>query len=149
MTTVCDILACLAARVKYGSHPWTFGSSTAYSIRMDTSVLPTDHLPYLQRRPFIFRCSTHIFPVDELAVLTELGNWLEALTGGTIEPTNDEQRHFLLVDREEASPTTLVERAWLRLKGRREYEEEEREPRPTTSKEDYGIVEWDPDRCWW
>ncbi len=57
-----------------------------------------------------------------------------------------EQEHFLQVDREEAEPATLGERAWLRLKGRREYEHDQHAVPPP---EDYGIVEWDADRCWW
>ena len=60
-----------------------------------------------------------------------------------------EQEHFLQVDREEAEPATVRERAWVRLKGRREYEREQRIAEPPPPPEDYGIVEWDADRCWW
>jgi hypothetical protein len=43
-------------------------------------------------------------------------------------------------------PSTLAERAWLRLKGRREFEQEGRvAPEPA---EDYGIIEWDRKKCW-
>jgi uncharacterized protein YifE (UPF0438 family) len=72
---------------------------------------------------------------------------LEALAAGTVAPTTAEHEHFLRVDREEAEPTTLAERAWVRLKGRREYEREETPPPPP--KEDYGIIEWDREKCWW
>jgi hypothetical protein len=37
----------------------------------------------------------------------------------------------------------------VRLKGRREYEQEEKIAPPPVPKEDYGIVDWDMDRCWW
>jgi uncharacterized protein YifE (UPF0438 family) len=113
------------------------------------SEVPPDHLVYLQRRPFAFRCATAIFPADELAALAECGNWLEALASGAIEPVTPEQVHFLKVDRDEAEPATVHERAWARLKGRREYEREQTEGKPSEPPEDYGMVEWDKDRCWW
>jgi uncharacterized protein YifE (UPF0438 family) len=115
-----------------------------------TSKIPSDHLAYLRRRPFVFSCSTAVFPLDELEALREYGNWLEALAAGTIKPVTGEQEHFLKVDRDEAAPETVCERAWVRLKGRREYEREEGEPAPPPPPpENYGIVEWDHDRCWW
>jgi uncharacterized protein YifE (UPF0438 family) len=112
------------------------------------SKIPPDHLKYLQRRPFAFHCSTSIFPAEEVEALAEYGNWLEALAAGVIKPVTAEQRHFLRVDREEAEPKTVCERAWLRLKGRREYEHDQQIAH-SAPPEDYGIVEWDTDRCWW
>ena len=117
-----------------------------------SSKVPPDHLEYLQRRPFVFGCSAAVFPADELEALSESGNWLEALATGAIEPVTPEQEHFLKVDREEAEPETVAERAWVRLKGRRQYEIEEQitpPPAPPGPVENYGIVEWDADRCWW
>src|SRR5262245_5412155 len=111
--------------------------------------LPADHLEYLQRRPFVFGCTTDIFPADELGALKEYGNWLEALATGIIQPVTRAHAHFLKVDREEAEPETVCERAWLRLKGRREYEREQRAAASPSPVEDYGIVDWDHDRCWW
>jgi hypothetical protein len=116
---------------------------------IDMPHVPSDHLVHLRRRPFVFRCSTSIFPADELAALFECGNWMEALATGTIAPVSAEQEHFLLVDREEAEPVTLCERAWLRLKGRREYEQEEAATAPPAPPDNYGMVEFDADRCWW
>jgi uncharacterized protein YifE (UPF0438 family) len=113
------------------------------------SEVPADHLVYLRRRPFAFRCSASIFPADELQALSHYGNWLEALAAGTIQPVTPEQEHFLSVNREEAEPSTLCERAWVRLKGRREYEQDQAISAPPSPPEDYGIVEWDADRCWW
>ena len=84
------------------------------------SKVPPDHLVYLRCRPFAFRCATSVFPADELDALTEYGNWLEVLATGAIRPVTPEQEHFLWVDRDEAEPETTHERAWLRLKGRRE-----------------------------
>lgn len=109
--------------------------------------VPDDHLEYLRRRPFAFHCSTEIFPAEEVQVLTEMGNWLEALAGGKIQPVTPEQEHFLQVDREEAEPATVSELAWMRLKGRREFEGHKIPP--TQPEEDHGMVEWDADRCWW
>jgi uncharacterized protein YifE (UPF0438 family) len=60
-----------------------------------------------------------------------------------------EQEHFLKLDREEVEPSTVCERAWVRLKGRREYEQEQEMAPPAEPCEDYGMVEWDADRCWW
>src|SRR6516162_9111676 len=111
--------------------------------------IPAEHLVYLQRRPFPLRCSATIFTPEELQALAEYGNWLEALANGAIKPVTAEQKHFLRVDRGEVEPKTLCERAWVRLKGRREYEHEEQITPPPTPPEDYGMVEWDEDRCWW
>jgi uncharacterized protein YifE (UPF0438 family) len=111
--------------------------------------VPPDHLVYLQRRPFAFGCSTAVFPAEELEALNEYGNWLDALATGAIHPVTAEQRHFVKVDREEAQPKTVCERAWVRLKGRREYELEQQITPPPAPPENYGIVEWDEDRCWW
>lgn len=111
--------------------------------------VPVEHRAYLQRRPFVFGCSTSIFPADELQALAERGNWLEALASGVIQPVTPEQEHFLRVAREQAEPTTVCERAWLRLKGRREYERDLELAPPPLPPQDYGMLEWDADRCWW
>jgi uncharacterized protein YifE (UPF0438 family) len=113
------------------------------------SKVPPEHLVHLRRRPFAIRCNTSVFSDDELAALTEYGNWLEALAGGVIRPVTAEQEHFLKVDRDEADPETVCERAWVRLKGRREYEQEQQMTAPPAPPEDYGMVEFDADRCWW
>jgi uncharacterized protein YifE (UPF0438 family) len=113
------------------------------------SAVPPDHLTYLRRRPFALGCSAEVFPADELAALDEYGNWLEALADGAIRPVTPEQEHFLAVDRDEAAPATICECAWVRLMGRREYEREEGKAMPRSAPQDYGIVEWDADRCWW
>lgn len=110
---------------------------------------PRDHLVFLQKRPFAFGCSTAIFPAKEIEALEEYGNWLEALAAGIIQPQTAAQKHFLKVDREESPPTTDLERAWLRLKGRREFEHDEKIPVTPSKAEDYGMVEFDADRCWW
>lgn len=113
------------------------------------SKIPADHLEYLRRRPFAFGCAVAVFPPEELAVLEERGNWLEALAAGKIAPVTPEQERFLRVDREEAEPETVAERAWVRLKGRREYEEANQKTPPPEPPQDYGMVEFDADRCWW
>lgn len=103
--------------------------------------------------PFRFGCSTDVFPLEELSALTARGPRMEALATGAIAPTTPEDEHFLKVDREETAAATLDERAWLRLKGRREYERDfERERAaapPPPPAEDYGIIEWDKEKCWW
>jgi len=113
------------------------------------SSIPAEHLKYLQRRPFHFNCHTEVFPADELRALEESGNWLEALVNGVIQPVTPDQEHFLQVDRGEAEPETVWERAWLRLKGRREYEAEQEMKPPPRKQDNYGITDWDHDRCWW
>jgi uncharacterized protein YifE (UPF0438 family) len=115
------------------------------------SLAPPEHREYL-RRPFAFGCATEVFPPDELAALTEFGGLLEALAAGDLRPATPEQEHFLAVDREAADPRTVVERAWVRLKGRREYEREQAAappPEPPAKAEDYGMIPFDADRCWW
>jgi uncharacterized protein YifE (UPF0438 family) len=108
-----------------------------------------DHRPQLEHQPFRFGCATDIFPMDELGALTTRGHVMEALVSGAIAPTTPEHEHFLKVDREEAEPATLDERAWLRLKGRRELESEPQIEPPPSPPQDYDIIEWDKEKCWW
>jgi len=103
----------------------------------------------IPREAFAFGCSTAVFPPEEIAALAEHGRTLEALAAGTVKPAAAGHTHFLKVDRGEAGPTSLAERAWLRLKARREYEREESAAAPPPEPKDYGIVEFDADRCWW
>jgi uncharacterized protein YifE (UPF0438 family) len=103
----------------------------------------TDH------RPFEFNCSTTVFPADEIAALAEAGGRLAALAAGEVHPADAEEEHFLKVDNEDAEPETLLERAWVRLKGRREFEREQAEAAPPEPEPDYGMIEFDKDRCWW
>jgi uncharacterized protein YifE (UPF0438 family) len=102
-----------------------------------------------QSSPFELGCSPDVFPADELRALYENGGQLESLASGKVRPTTAADQHFLKVDRDEAAPTTLLERAWVRLKGRREYEREQIAAAPAPVPEDYGMKEWDEDRCWW
>jgi uncharacterized protein YifE (UPF0438 family) len=113
------------------------------------ATIPPDHREHLERRPFEFGCSTHIFPLDEFGALTERGNWMSALAAGKIAPLTAEHERFLKVDREEAVPATPDERAWVRLKGRRAYEREQEGLAAPEPAKDYGIVEWDKEKCWW
>lgn len=100
-------------------------------------------------KPFRFGCETDIFPLEEITALLQRGNWMEALVAGTIQPTTPEHEHFLQVHREEAEPVNVDERAWQRLKGRREFEQEQHSAHPSSTPEDYGIIEWDREKCWW
>jgi uncharacterized protein YifE (UPF0438 family) len=102
-----------------------------------------------ERKPFHFGCETEVFPLAELDVLTQHGDRLEGLVSGAIAPSTPEDEHFLQVDREQAEPATIAERAWLRLKGRREFEREQRDFHPSAQNEDYGIIDWDREKCWW
>lgn len=103
----------------------------------------------VRAEPFRFDCATHVFPADEIQALQQRGRWMEALAAGKIAPTTAEQERFLKVDREEAEPETLDERAWMRLKYRREFERDQGMAPPPAPKEDYGIIEWDKEKCWW
>jgi uncharacterized protein YifE (UPF0438 family) len=105
--------------------------------------------PKRPQQPFVFGCSTAVFPAEEVAALTEFGGLLEALAAGAVAPTTPEQEHFLRVDREEAEPQSVAERAWVRLKARREFEQSDRTKPPPEPPKDYGMVEFDADRCWW
>jgi uncharacterized protein YifE (UPF0438 family) len=114
------------------------------------SNIPPDRGEHLERQPFRFGCSSDfIFPLEELSALAEHGHWMEALAAGTIMPTTPEHEHFLQVDREEAEPANVDERAWVRLKGRREFEHEQETAPPPPPPQDYGIIEWDKEKCWW
>ena len=108
-----------------------------------------DQPELLKHQPFHFGCSTDIFPLDEIRALRERGHRMEALAAGTITPTTPEEEHFLQVDREEVEPGTVDERAWVRLKGRREFERDQETASPPPTPEDYGIIEWDKEKCWW
>lgn len=98
--------------------------------------------------PFAFGCETAVFPANELAALEKHGPRFEELAAGA-KPVNDEEKHFLRVHREVAEPKTVAERAWVRLKARREFEREQRGSAPPAPPENYGMVEFDEDRCWW
>ena len=107
------------------------------------------HPPTTQEaRPFAFGCDTSVFPANEIAALEKHGTRFEALASGAA-PATPAEEHFLRVDREEAEPHSVAERAWLRLKARREYEREQKGSAPPAPPENYGMVEFDADRCWW
>ena len=129
------------------------GDNTTSIVQATTKNLSSRHMSNNHqegpKQPFHFGCATDIFPLEELSALTERGRWMEALAAGLIPPTTPAQKHFLQVDREEAEPVTVDERAWVRLKGRREYEREQHSAPPPSPPEDYGIIEWDKEKCWW
>ncbi len=108
---------------------------------------PTPAAPVAQ--PFVFGCDVTVFPPEELAALERYGPRFEALACGSAHPSTDEEKRFLKVHREESKPKTVAERAWLRLKARREFEQEERQTPPPAPQENYDMVEFDADRCWW
>ena len=108
-----------------------------------------DHRTDLEKPEFEFGCSTNVFPADELEALYAHGYRLADLAAGRARPGSAADEHFLRVDREEAEPETVLERAWVRLKGRREYEREQDAAPPPEPAPDYGMVEFDADRCWW
>lgn len=103
----------------------------------------------MPQNTFAFGCSTDIFPVEELGVLQEHGARLEALASGKLATATPDDEHFLLVDREQAVSESLVERAWVRLKGRREFEATESRHTVDEPTDNYGIIEWDREKCWW
>jgi hypothetical protein len=98
---------------------------------------------------FAFGCSTAVFPPEEIAALTEAGPRFEALASGADRPATPDQEHFLRVDRGEADPVTTAERAWVRRTARLDFERGDRAKPPPDPPTDYGIVEFDADRCWW
>jgi uncharacterized protein YifE (UPF0438 family) len=100
-------------------------------------------------QPFAFGCDVTVFPPEEIAALERHGARFEALAAGASRPASDEERHFVKVHREKEKPKTLPERAWLRLKARREYEREQQQAPPPAPPENYDMVEFDADRCWW
>ena len=112
---------------------------TTSSKQRKTLEIPTFHIDV----------ATGIFPPEELQALAERGHLMEALAAGTLQPSTAEHQHFLKVDREESEPTTVDERAWVRHKGRREYEREQQAAPPPALPEDYGIIEWEKEKCWW
>jgi len=101
------------------------------------------------RDAFVFGCSVEVFTPQELAALRRHGCRLDSLSLGQIQPTSEEDRHFLLVDRDEAEPQSVAERAWVRRKARVEVEREQKEKAPPESPQNYGMIEFDADRCWW
>lgn len=78
--------------------------------------------------PFVFACSTAVFRPEVIELLSRHGHRLEALAGGAVRPATPEEERFLRVDREEWEPDTPLERAWVRLKGRRAFEAEKAPP---------------------
>lgn len=100
-------------------------------------------------RPFVFGCDVAVFPPAEIKALQLHGARFEALASGAVRPATAEEKHFLLVNREKEEPKTVAERAWMRLKARREFEREQKETPPAVPAENYGMIEFDADRCWW
>jgi uncharacterized protein YifE (UPF0438 family) len=100
-------------------------------------------------KPFAFGCSVEVFPPEELAALSAHGNRLEGLAEGTVRAASPEDEHFLRVDRDEVEPETVMERAWVRMKARREIERADRQKTPPPPPPSYGMIEFDADRCWW
>ena len=107
------------------------------------------HTPTQDARPFAFGCDVSVFPANEIAALEKHGARFEALASGAAKPATAEEKRFLRVDREEEAPKSVAERAWLRLKARREFEREQKGSAPPAPAENYGMVEFDADRCWW
>lgn len=101
------------------------------------------------QKPFAFGCDLSVFPVAEVRALKSHGARFEELASGAAAPTSADEERFLRVDREECEPETVAERAWLRLKGRRAFEQEQRTAPPPPAPDTYGMVEFDADRCWW
>src|SRR5262245_12354540 len=105
--------------------------------------------PVAAVQPFMFGCDTAVFPPEEIQALHQHGARFEALASGAARAATPEEKHFLQVHREKEKPKTLAERAWMRLKARREFEREQKETPPPAPPENYGMVEFDADRCWW
>ena len=105
----------------------------------------------VSEKPFLFGCSTVVFPAEEIDALIAAGSKLEALAEGILLPSTPEDEHFLRVHSGQAEARSLLEKAWVRLKGRREYEREQagKTAEAPADPEVYGMVEWDADRCWW
>jgi uncharacterized protein YifE (UPF0438 family) len=97
----------------------------------------------------VFGCDVSLFPANELAALERHGLRFEALASGAARPASPEEKRFLRVHREQEAPKSVAERAWLRLKARREFEREQKGSPPPAPSENYGMVEFDADRCWW
>lgn len=113
---------------------------------MDT---PESHKVYLGTKPYSLRCSSSIFTDEEFRALNEFGTWMEALANSAIQPSTDEQRRFLKVCAKEIEPSTLYEKAWIKMLARREYERETSPHMPASNPtEDYGIPESDLEHWW-
>jgi len=68
--------------------------------------------------------ATDIFTHDEYNFLRRYGTWMEALEKGNILPETSEQIAFLNVCQSVIEPKTKFERAWIKLRERRKFEEE-------------------------
>jgi uncharacterized protein YifE (UPF0438 family) len=77
-------------------------------------TIPPEHQNYLRRKDYTPR-RADAFSVEETAVLSAYGHWMEALAAGRIAPATPEQTHFLQVARGEAEPETLFERVWRKV----------------------------------
>ena len=88
---------------------------------------PAEHRTYLAKKSYPLGCSVEIFEKDELALLSRYGYWIEALVGGVISPTTDEQKRLIDVHAGKIEPISLQECAWRKLIERRKWEKNERE----------------------
>ena len=96
-------------------------SAVAFQMSCPPMKAPPDHLPFLNQKDFVLGCED-VFSQTENAILARYGRWLEALIAGKIFPITAAEERFLRVDRGEIEPETDFERAWCKLKERREFE---------------------------
>jgi uncharacterized protein YifE (UPF0438 family) len=87
---------------------------------------PESHRVFLNQRNFSLQCA-NIFTHEEHAILTRYGCWLSALVSGAIQPITPAEEKFIAVDRGEVVPETLFEVAWIKLKERRRFDEQQRD----------------------
>jgi uncharacterized protein YifE (UPF0438 family) len=68
---------------------------------------PAEHRRYLAKKSYPLGRSVGIFENDELAFLSRHGFWIEALVGGVISPTSDEQKRLTDVHAGKIEPISL------------------------------------------
>jgi uncharacterized protein YifE (UPF0438 family) len=90
-------------------------------------ALPPDHEALWNRSGYRLGVKgVFMFTERELGLLQRRGHWLEGLDLAAIAPVTVAQERFVKVCRGELRPETEFERAWMKLKGRREFESEPR-----------------------
>jgi uncharacterized protein YifE (UPF0438 family) len=74
--------------------------------------MPPEHAALLSRHDFVPDAAAKLDD-KQRALLVRYGRWLEALASGALEPTTNEQRHFVGAARGECPPRSEFESAWI------------------------------------
>jgi uncharacterized protein YifE (UPF0438 family) len=94
--------------------------------------IPEDHKTYLDKKGYSLNCSrVEIFDDDETNIFYNYGYWLDALAEGKIKPITQAQENFINAAHGNKDAETPYEKLWIKLKKRRQWEQDNK-----------GLINW-------